>query len=243
MSSTLLLLTAYLSLPSLTQYVPPPTYDKVIASPLNANIRISYKRPPAGTCTTAFATQIQYTGYVHLPPYILAPVQQNYSINTFFWFVEARQTPETAPLTIWLSGGPGTSSLFGLFNEVGPCKVVRADDGTYGTQVNAWGWDRSSNMLFIDQPNQVGFSFDRTVNASYDLYGTFSKSSANRTMLWSNSANTTEIAAQSTWHFLQAWLSALPQYNPALQPNVTNLNGLPTALPGINLFTESYGGK
>lgn len=214
---------------------------------------------------TAFTTQEQYTGYINLPPYTLLPIQQNYSINTFFWFVEARQDPQSAPLTIWLSGGPGTSSMFGMFNEVGPCQVVQLEDGSYGTQVNTWGWDRSSNMLFIDQPNQVGYSFDTATNASLDLLagevfeppmpptaglpqymylnGTFGTASSNESTPWSNTANTTEIAAQATWHFLQAWLSAFPQYNPAVRPNASTPETMPNGTAGVNLFTESYGGK
>lgn len=48
---------------------------------------------------------VRYSGYITLPAFTLAPIQQNYSINTFFWFIEARASPETAPLTIWLNGG------------------------------------------------------------------------------------------------------------------------------------------
>ena len=90
-----------------------------------------------------------------LPPFTLQPIQQNYSINTFFWFTEARQNPETAPLTIWINGGPGSSSMIGMFAENGPCEVIQMPDGSYGTQARMWGWDRSSNILFIDQPAQV----------------------------------------------------------------------------------------
>jgi hypothetical protein len=90
-----------------------------------------------------------------LPPFTLQPIQQNYSINTFFWFTEARQNPETAPLTIWINGGPGSSSLIGMFAENGPCEVIQMADGSYGTKARMWGWDRSSNILFIDQPTQV----------------------------------------------------------------------------------------
>lgn len=244
------------------QYPPPASYDNVLTSPLNSNVTIAYKQPPLGTCMTAFSTQKQYTGYIELPPYTLAPIQQNYSINTFFWFVEARQNPETAPLTIWLNGGPGSSSMIGMFNELGPCQVVQMSDGSYGTVASMWGWDRSSNILFIDQPAQVGFSYDTLTNSSYNLLteeltapptevpsgvpsymylnGTFSSGDNESQMPITSTANTTEISAQSTWHFLQAWLGAFPQYNPGVQSNTTNATNI-TA--GVHLFCESYGGK
>lgn len=247
------------------QYPPQAVYDSVLNSQIDPSITISYKQPRPGTCMTAFPTQKQYTGYIDLPPYTLAPIQQNYTINTFFWFIEARQTPEAAPLTIWLNGGPGSSSMFGLFNEVGPCEVVQMNDGTYGTRARLWGWDRSSNILFIDQPNEVGFSFDTATNASFDLFagevyepptppssdlprfmymnGTFGTSSFDDEVPYATTANTSDIAAQATWHFLQSWLSAFPQYNPAVRPNATVPGLPPVDAAGVNLFSESYGGK
>nr|POE47314.1 carboxypeptidase s1 like a [Quercus suber] len=252
-------------LPPITSagYPPPSSYQNVLTSPLDPSITISYKQPDQGTCQTAFNTQKQYTGYVGIPPLALAPIQQHYPINTFFWFVEARQTPETAPLTIWLNGGPGSSSMVGFFNEMGPCQVVQMQDGSYGTQNSMWGWDRSSNMLFIDQPSQVGFSYDIATNASYDLLaqevyepptspspglpsymylnGTFGTASADDSVPYATTANTTKIAARATWHFLQSWLAAFPQYNPAVRPNATTVATNMTV--GVNLFTESYGGK
>ena len=210
--------------------------------------------PPVGTCTTAFPTQKQYTGYVSLPPFTLAPIQQNYSINTFFWFFEARTNASTAPLTIFLNGGPGSSSMVGLFNENGPCQVVEMAQDRLGTQVNDWGWDRSTNILYVDQPNQVGFSYDTATNGSLNLFtsvidepplnvpsgqpaytylnGTFSSNNANTT------TNTTEIAAHAIWHMLQGFLSTFPQYNPGTYSNST----IPGVV-GVNLFAESYGGK
>lgn len=245
-------------------YPPPVKYQNILTSPIDPNVTVAYKQPDDGTCTTAFSTQKQYTGYIGIPPFTLAPIQQNYSINTFFWFVEARQTPETAPLTIWLNGGPGSSSLFGLFNEVGPCEVVQTSDGTYGTQMREFGWDRASNLLFIDQPNQVGLSYDSPTNASLDLFtgriyepptapehdlpdfmyltGTFKTANEKTSGSQPATANTSEIAAAATWHFLQTWLATFPQYNPATRPNAT----IPDAdleAAGIHLFAESYGGK
>ncbi|KAF2104278.1 alpha/beta-hydrolase, partial [Rhizodiscina lignyota] len=235
------------------QFPPRPKYTAVIKSPVDSNITISYRTPDPGTCTTIFPSQKQYSGYVNIPPHTLAPIQQGYSINTFFWFFESRVNPETAPLTIYLNGGPGSSSMVGLFQEVGPCEVVQLADGSYGTQARMWGWDRTSNLLFFDQPAQVGLSYDRMTNGSYNLTdgefttppkpltgglpaftflnGTFGSDNG------SSTANTTQIAAHAVWHFLQGFLSAFPQYNPGVDENATTVN--PT---GINLFTESYGG-
>jgi carboxypeptidase C (cathepsin A) len=238
---------------SIAQFTPPITYDTVLKSPINPNITISYKEPDPGTCTTAFATQKQYSGYVSLPPFTLEPHQQNYSINTFFWFFEARKDSHTAPLTIWLNGGPGSSSMIGLFREMGPCEVVQLPDGSFTTQPNVWGWDRSSNLLFIDQPTQVGFSYDKAMNVSVDfrhgdIYeamplpkgvpawsfanGTFSTFDMDHTQ------NSTIIAASAAWHFLQGFLSAFPQYNPGHHPNTAT-----TEATSVNLFGESYGGQ
>lgn len=60
--------------------------------------------------------------------------------------------------------------MIGMFQGVGPCEVIEVSKDRLGTRAREWGWDRSSNMLFIDQPNQVGFSYDVLVNGSLDLF-------------------------------------------------------------------------
>ena len=42
------------------------------------------------------------------------------SKHMFYWFFAAQSGNENAPLIVWLQGGPGGSSLFGLFSEMGP---------------------------------------------------------------------------------------------------------------------------
>ncbi|KIW86111.1 hypothetical protein Z517_01505 [Fonsecaea pedrosoi CBS 271.37] len=239
----------------LAQFPPLPANDSVIIipSPVSPNVSVAYKNVPVGTCTTVFETQQQFAGYITLPPNILDPSQGNYTINTFFWFIEARQLPESAPLTIFINGGPGSSSMVGLFQEVGPCQVVEIANGQLGTIARDWGWDRSSNIVFIDQPVQVGFSYDVLTNSSLNLLdettvtpptagpisqpsytflnGTFGSGNPSFT------ANTSQIAAQSLWQFLQTFLTSFPQYNTALRVQANE----PTA--EVHLFTESYGGK
>jgi len=83
-------------------------------------------------------------------------IQGSKKQNYFFWFFEARNSPETAPLTVWLTGGPGCSSQLALFTENGPCSVKEAGNGTVN---NPYSWNENSNIMWVDQPTGVGFSY------------------------------------------------------------------------------------
>lgn len=133
-------LLAFLIRSASAQY-PSATNLTTILSPVDGNITISYKVPDNGTCTTAFSSQQQYTGWVNLPG--------TYSSSIFFWFIASR-TP-TDQLTIWLNGGPGSSSLIGLFQENGPCEAYEVAQNQFATRARDFGWDRGSSMLYIDQ--------------------------------------------------------------------------------------------
>jgi vitellogenic carboxypeptidase-like protein len=56
---------------------------------------------------------------------------------------------------LWLQGGPGSSSLFGLFVENGP--LVVAKDGSVSRREITW--NKEYHMLYIDNPVGTGFSF------------------------------------------------------------------------------------
>lgn len=58
------------------------------------------------------------------------------------------------PLIVWLQGGPGASSLFGAYTEIGPISIKN------GTPVlNDWSWNILGHLLFVDSPLNVGFSY------------------------------------------------------------------------------------
>ena len=58
--------------------------------------------------------------------------------NTFFWYFPPLNKNSSAPLLIWLQGGPGGSSLFGSFAELGPY-VVNPDMKTLSRRNTTWG--------------------------------------------------------------------------------------------------------
>ena len=74
--------------------------------------------------------------------------------DMFYWLFKSRGSPETDPLVIWLTGGPGCASEVALFYENGPYTIN--DDLTLNP--NAQSWNKVSNLLYVDQPVGTGFS-------------------------------------------------------------------------------------
>jgi vitellogenic carboxypeptidase-like protein len=63
--------------------------------------------------------------------------------------------PKRAPVVLWLQGGPGATSLFGLFTENGPFSVTK--NKTLKTR--KYSWNVNHNLLYIDNPVGTGYSF------------------------------------------------------------------------------------
>jgi len=99
----------------------------------------------SGVCETTPGVE-QISGYIDVGT----------NMSMWFWFFESRNEPETAPFTLWLNGGPGCSSMIGLFQEHGPCLVNADANSTY---LNPYSWNNVSNMIYIDQPIGTGFSY------------------------------------------------------------------------------------
>ncbi|KAJ0970131.1 hypothetical protein J5N97_023008 [Dioscorea zingiberensis] len=82
----------------------------------------------------------------------------------FYWFFEADGGSEAKPLLLWLNGGPGCSSVaYGAAQELGPF-LVRSNSANL--TLNSYSWNKVANLLFLEAPVGVGFSYS---NRSSDL--------------------------------------------------------------------------
>lgn len=61
---------------------------------------------------------------------------------------------DTTPLMIWLQGGPGSSSQFGAFTELGPIRIEKGVPKSFHSS-----WNHQGHLVFIDSPLNVGFSY------------------------------------------------------------------------------------
>ncbi|RYC60002.1 hypothetical protein CHU98_g6230 [Xylaria longipes] len=195
-----------------------PTGVKTIKSPGGAQIR--YKEPgKSGVCETTPGVN-SYSGYVDLDE----------NTHMFFWFFESRNNPNESPITLWLNGGPGSDSMIGLFEELGPCSVA-ANEST--SILNPYAWNEVSNMLFLSQPIGVGFSYETEVVGVVNRTG-FPVKSSHPDGRYSDvdpyRFDTTQLAAVGTWEVLQALLEELPRLDNKVKSR------------SFNLWTESYGG-
>lgn len=131
--------------------------------------------------------------------------------------------------------------MIGALQENGPCFIGNDSNSTY---INPHSWNNEVNMLYIDQPVQVGYSYDVPTNVTVSARKgdvaaqDFSEHvpEQNNTMLvgtlssqtLTSTANATQRAAHAMWHFAQTWFEEFPHYKPHDER--------------ISIWTESYGG-
>ncbi|KAK0542739.1 hypothetical protein OC846_006526, partial [Tilletia horrida] len=119
---------------------------------------------------------IKHTGYLDI------------SDDRHLWFTyfESRSNPEKDPLVLWLNGGPGCSSSTGLLFELGPCLIA---DGGKSTKYNPHSWNNNANLIFLDQPVEVGYSYSDS----------------------GSSVNNSQDSAKDVYAFLQLFLQKFPE--------------------------------
>ncbi|KAI9875386.1 MAG: hypothetical protein M1830_008533 [Pleopsidium flavum] len=104
----------------------------------------------------------QYSGYLD---------DEENDKHLFYWFFESRNDPKNDPVVLWLNGGPGCSSLTGLFLELGPSSLDKDLNLVY----NPYSWNANASVIFLDQPVNVGYSYSgssvsNTIAAGKDVY-------------------------------------------------------------------------
>ncbi|XP_020083134.1 serine carboxypeptidase II-2-like [Ananas comosus] len=151
----------------------------VARSPLEQQENDRVLELPGQSTNVSFA---QYAGYV--------TVHEGRGRALFYWFFEAIEDPDSKPLVLWLNGGPGCSSIaYGVAEEVGPFHVNA--DGK-GLHINPYSWNQVANMLFLDSPVGVGYSYS---NNSQDVL-----------------SNGDARTARDSLEFLKKWFDRFPQY-------------------------------
>ncbi|PAV77707.1 hypothetical protein WR25_01130 isoform G [Diploscapter pachys] len=90
----------------------------------------------------------QYSGYY--------AVGDNKEDMLHYWFVESQNNPATDPLLLWLTGGPGCSSLSTLLTVLGPV-LVNPDGATL--TYNPYGWNKNASLIALEAPAGVGYSY------------------------------------------------------------------------------------
>ncbi|KAH8833387.1 serine carboxypeptidase [Flagelloscypha sp. PMI_526] len=104
-----------------------------------------------------------------------------------FRFFESRKQPESSPLVLWMNGGPGSSSAHGYMYEAGPCNIIGPNTPVY----NPHSWTEVANVIFLDQPAGVGYSY---TDDGIETVGT------------------SRSAAQDSYRLLQTFFNAFPKY-------------------------------
>mmetsp|Transcript_90247 Transcript_90247/g.254661 ORF Transcript_90247/g.254661 Transcript_90247/m.254661 type:complete len:516 (-) Transcript_90247:161-1708(-) len=92
----------------------------------------------------------QYTGFLPAGP----------DAEYFYYLATSRSPhPNKDPVVLWMTGGPGCSSILALLAENGPCHLQGRDaQGDWKLAKNPWSWNQMANVVWVDQPVGVGFS-------------------------------------------------------------------------------------
>ena len=82
------------------------------------------------------------------------PASSDGDKKLFYWLFEPSSDAQSddTPLILWLNGGPGCSSMDGLWLENGPLRL-KFVGGTWKIDVNEYSWHNAPAWtLYVDQP-------------------------------------------------------------------------------------------
>jgi len=169
-----------------------------------------------------------------------------------YWLVEVENAaPETAPLVFWTNGGPGCSGLIGFMTEQGPFRP----DADGNLLPNPYAWNKISNMVFLEQPVGVGFSYSE-VSDDYKIGDDQAAQDNLATILsflvkFPQFNNTPLFITSESYggHYMPELADAIIKYNDANDFNKLNFKGFAVGNPytdyysGVGAQMETYWGK
>ncbi|CAI8616360.1 unnamed protein product [Vicia faba] len=145
-------------IPSTTTFLPNQRAEKLIRSlnlfpkdPVNIIRDHSFDFVPGKIVEKKFSFFGEKLGH-HVGYYSLPRCK---AARMFYFFFKSRNSANDDPVVIWLAGGPGCSSELAIFYENGPFQIAN----NLSIVWNDYGWDKASNILFVDQPIGTGFSY------------------------------------------------------------------------------------
>ncbi|KAL3523501.1 hypothetical protein ACH5RR_016335 [Cinchona calisaya] len=153
-------------------------------------------------------------------------IDHSHAARMFYFFFESRNS-KNDPVVIWLTGGPGCSSELALFYENGPFRIAK----NLSLVWNEYGWDKVSNLLYVDQPTGTGFSYStdkRDIRhnedgVSNDLYDFLQAFFAKHPELVNNDFYIT--GESYAGHYIPAFAARLHRGNKAKEGIHINLKG------------------
>lgn len=101
----------------------------------------------------------QWSGYIDLD--LNSIIGRNQTASVHYWLIENSKKSKNAPTISWNQGGPGGSSMIGLWTENGPFTVNDfsfLQNGSMKVFENPFSWHHLGNLLYIELPVPTGFS-------------------------------------------------------------------------------------
>uniref|UniRef100_A0A7N0VIR1 Carboxypeptidase n=1 Tax=Kalanchoe fedtschenkoi TaxID=63787 RepID=A0A7N0VIR1_KALFE len=112
--------------------------------------------------------------------------------HLFYYFIQSERDPVKDPVVLWLNGGPGCSSFDGFVYEHGPFDFGSGKK-LPKLYLNQYSWSKVSNIIYLDSPAGVGFSYSDNTN-DYE---------------------TSDLkTASDTHNFLIKWFQQYPDFRP-----------------------------
>ncbi|CAH1435063.1 unnamed protein product [Lactuca virosa] len=134
------------------------------------------------------------------------------AVQLFYYFVESQGDPQSDPIMLMPTGGPGCSGLVNLMSKSGPINInyLNSTWEKQTLEINSDSWTKVASIIYLDLPAGCGFSYAKTPEA-YITNDTFS--------------------ATHAYQFLRKWLVDHPKFlNNPLYVASSSYSGIPVPI-------------